>query len=100
MASDQDRLVTCRTVTAKVRGHRVKRRQCTTRVISRTTFPIPSTARASLTRNKVLYATGIAGQARVVLHALRRVPTGSYTLTLKYRLHGHVTTARTPLTIR
>ena len=96
----QIRLVTCRTVTAKVRGHRVKRRRCTTRLIgANAMFTIPATARASLTRQHVLYATGTAHDARVVLHARRRVPAGRYTLTLRYRLHGHPTTTRAPITI-
>jgi len=47
----------------------------------------------------VLYATGTASRARLLLHANRRVPAGRYTLTLTYRRAGHRITTRTPITI-
>ena len=82
-------------------GKRVKRSSCTTRLLAApATFTIPAIARASLTRNHVLYATGTTPHARVVLHARRSVPAGSYSLILHYLLHGHPTTTRTPITIR
>jgi hypothetical protein len=94
------RLVTCRTVTAKVRGHRVKRRRCTTRLASApSTFTTAGTARASLTRHDVLYATGTATGTRLVLHLRRRLPAARYTLRLTYRRHGARIATRTPITI-
>jgi len=97
----QIRLVTCKTVTVTVRGRKVKRRRCTTRLLSGTaTFTTSGTARASLTRHGVLFATGTASHARVVLYARRRLPAGRYTLTLSYHRHGHGITTRTPITIR
>jgi virginiamycin B lyase len=94
------RLVTCKTVTVTVRGHKVKRRRCTTRLISGTaSFTTGATARATLTRHGRRYATGTATHARLVLHARRRVPAGNYTLALSYRRHGHRVTTRTPITI-
>ena len=90
------RLVTCRTVTVKVGGRKVKRRRCSTRLISGTaTFTTTATARASLRRGGVLYATGTASRGRLRLNARRRVPAGRYTLTLTYR---RITT-RTVITI-
>ena len=94
------RLVSCRTVTVKVGGRKVKRRRCSTRLISGTaTFTTTATARASLRRRGVLYATGTVSRARLPLHANRRVAAGRYTLTLTYRRAGHRITTRTPITI-
>ena len=85
----------------KVRGDRVERRRCKTRLIRGTaTFTIPAGARASLTRHHVLYATGTAHRGRLVLHARRRLPAGRYTLTLRHRRDGHPTITRRPITIR
>jgi streptogramin lyase len=90
------RLVTCKTVTVKVHGHHVKRRRCTTRLISGTaTFTTAGTARASLTRHNTLYATGTASPTRLVLDLRRSLPAGRYTLTL----NRHGRTTRTPITI-
>jgi streptogramin lyase len=98
--SGRVRLVTCRTVTTKVRGHRVKRRRCTTRLASATaTFTTAGTARASLTRRDVLYAAGTASGTRLVLQLRRRLPAGRYTLTLTYRRHGARIATRTPIAI-
>jgi virginiamycin B lyase len=97
----QTRLVTCRTVTVKIRGRTVKRRRCNTRLISGTaTFTTTGTARASLTRRGVRYATGTVTRARLKLHARRRLPAGRYTLTISYRRHGRRITTRTPITMR
>jgi hypothetical protein len=91
------RLVICRTVTVRVRGRKVKRRRCKTRLITGTaTFRTTGRARASLTREGRRYATGTAGRGRLVLHARRSLPAGRYTLTLRYR---RITTRRR-ITIR
>jgi virginiamycin B lyase len=95
----QVRLVICRTVTVEVRDRRVRRSRCTTRLISRT-LTFSGTARASLARRGVLYATGTARRGRLALHARRPVPPGRYTLTLRYRRHGHPIATRTPIRLR
>lgn len=85
----QIRLVTCRMLTVKVRGHKVRRRRCTTKVITGAVkFTVASAAHVSLVRRGVLYATGTTGRAGFVLHARRPVGAGRYTLRLRYR-RGH-----------
>jgi virginiamycin B lyase len=97
----QVRLKTCRIVKRKVRGRRVKRRRCTTRLISGpATFTIPSRARARITRHRRVYATGTLCRGRLVLDTRRRVDGGRYTLTLRYRRDGRAVTTRTPITVR
>jgi streptogramin lyase len=85
----------CRNV--KVRG--ANRRRCQNRAIG-TTLTISGTARASLTRHGLLYATGTAQSAGLVLQARRRVPAGRYTLTLRYRGNAAPATTHTAITIR
>ena len=85
---------------ARCPSRRVKRQRCTTRLITgAATFTTAGTARASLTRNGVLIATGTASSGRAVLRALRPLRRGRYTLTLRYRRHGHPVTTRTPVTV-
>jgi virginiamycin B lyase len=97
----QIRLVTCETVKVKSHGRRVKRRRCTTRLITGpATFTTTGTARASLTRNGVSFATGTASNGRAVLRAHRPLRRGRYTLTVRSVKHGHRVTTRTPVTIR
>jgi hypothetical protein len=52
-------------------------------------------ARATLTRGRVVYATGTANLTRLVLHTRRPVRAGRYTLNLRHR-YGHrwITTRR------
>jgi hypothetical protein len=91
----QIELVTCKAVTVKLKGHKVKRNKCTAKLVSGTVrFTTTSVVRrASLTRGGVLYATGIVTNKGLALHALRRVRAGRYTLTLRYRQgHRQVTT--------
>jgi hypothetical protein len=83
--------VTCKVVTVKVKGHKVKRNKCKSRLVSGTVkFTTTSVVRrASLSRGGVLYATGTVTKKGLKLHALRRVRSGRYTLTLRYR-QGHM----------
>jgi hypothetical protein len=53
-----------------------------------------------VTRRHVIYATGTARNGRLVLDARRRLRAGRYTLTLRHWSNGHLSIARTPITIR
>ncbi|MGD0272343.1 MAG: FG-GAP-like repeat-containing protein [Gaiellaceae bacterium] len=102
-ASGKIELVTCKVVTVKVKGKKVKRNKCQTKLVSGTVkFTTASVVmRASLSRGGVLYATGTASRkSGLVLRSLRRVLAGRYTLTLRYH-QGHMqVTTRSPITIR
>jgi hypothetical protein len=74
-----------KTAEKKVKGHRVTRRKCTTRLISGVaTFTMTPTA-ARLTRGRIVNATGSAWPCEVTLDARRPVGGGRYTLTLRAR---------------
>lgn len=91
----QIRLITCKRAT----GGKAHRR-CKTRLVSVSeTFAIPRRARASLARKGRRYGTGKASGERVKLRLRRRLRPGRYTLTLRYRQHGHPTKARTTIAI-
>jgi len=79
--------VTCKSVTVKVKGKKVKKNKCSTKLVSGTvTFTTSSAVRhASISRGDVLYATGLVTSKGLVLHALRKVKAGRYTLTVRYR---------------
>jgi len=82
-APGQIMLVSCTTAKKKVKGQRVTRRKCTTRLISGVaTFTTTPTA-ARLTRGRVVYAAGSAWLYYVTLDASRRITPGRYTLTLR-----------------
>jgi hypothetical protein len=100
--SGQIELVTCKVVTVKVKGHKVKRRKCTTKLVSGTVKFTTASAvrRASLSRGGVLYATGTVTKKGLKLHALRRVRAGRYTLTLRYHQGHRQMTTRSQITIR
>ncbi len=94
-------LVTCKIVTVKVKGKSVKRKKCTSKLVSGTVKFTTSSAvrRASLSRGGVLYATGIVTNKGLVLHALRPVKAGRYTLTLRYWQGKTRVTARSQIKI-
>ena len=94
-------LVTCRVVKVKVKGKMVKRKKCTTRLVSGTVkFTTTSVAKARLSKAGVLYAKGtLTKKSGLVLRAVRRVKTGIYTLTLRYRWSGMQLTARSRIRI-
>ena len=90
-----------KTTTARGKKRKVKRRKCTTTLITGTaTFTTAGTARASLTRNGVLFPTGTASRGRAVLRVRRPLRHGRYTLTIRSVKHGHRVSTRTPITIR
>jgi hypothetical protein len=94
-------LVSCRTVTVKRHGHRVKRKQCVTKLVTGVVkFTAARTARASLTRRGRVYATGTATAARVRLRAHRRIDAGHYTLRLRYRHGRHTVTQKATVSLR
>ena len=98
----QIQLVTCKVVTVKVKGKAVKRKKCTSKLVSGPVKFTTSSAvrRASLTRGGVLYATGIVTNKGLVLHALRPVKAGRYTLTLRYWQGKTRVIARSQISIR
>ncbi|MGC9974594.1 MAG: glycosyl hydrolase [Gaiellaceae bacterium] len=84
-----DRLVTCKVVTVKVKGHKVKRNKCKSKLVrGMVKFTTKSVVRATLSKGRVLYATGTATKKGLKLRTLRRVRAGRYTLTLRYH-QGH-----------
>ncbi len=82
-------LVTCKTVTKRVHRRKVRRQQCTAKLVSGTLKF--KTARATLSRAGRVYARGSAsgggrhGGLRVTLVRARRLPAGRYLLTLRRR---------------
>jgi hypothetical protein len=93
----QIRLVTC-TVT---RRHHKKHKTCMTRTITGTATFTKSIAHATLTRNGIVYATGIATPTRLTLHATRQVPAARYTLILTHDVgHRRMITRRLAVRIR
>jgi virginiamycin B lyase len=101
----QIELVTCTTVTVKLDRHKVERKECTSRLLNGTVaFAITATsARATLTRAGVIYASGRAhtarGRTRVLLQARRQPRHGRYTLTLTEHLRHRTITMRRQVTI-
>jgi hypothetical protein len=99
----QIELITCRTVTKTVKRHIAKRkvtlRRCTTRLISGTARFTAAAAHATLTRDRITYATGNAEPARLVLYESRPLRPGRYTLTLTRDVGHHRLTSREQVTI-
>jgi hypothetical protein len=91
----QIRLVTCKVITR----HHKKRKTCTTRTITGTATFTTAIARATLTRNGIVYATGTATRTRLTLHATRPVPPARYTLLLTHDV-GHRKLSTRRLTLR
>lgn len=80
-------LVMCHAL-PKTKGHRTTVRQCTVTLLSSPPNPSPRKAnRATLTRGSLVYATGsgsaIGGRLRLVVHQIRTLRAGLYTLTLR-----------------
>jgi streptogramin lyase len=89
-AAGQIQLVTCKTVVVKKK----KKQKCTTKTVSSPVKFTAASARASLSRAGVVYASGTAGKRGLVLRARRAVAAGRYTLTLTYGHGHHATTVR------
>ena len=96
-------LITCKTISKRIKGHVRKRQKCTGRLVSgMVSFTLAGTAdRATISRGQVVYATGASastgrGRAQMVLNDLRPLRRGSYTLTLTTGLgHRRLMTRRT-----
>ena len=102
--------MSCKTVTRTVTRHgkkvKVKRQKCTTKLVS---GPVKFTAantsaRATLSRRGVVYATGYAyasrrGVRRTVLLVARTLRPGRYTLTLTSGRGRHTTRTHSQITI-
>lgn len=78
---------------------RIRRRQCTTRLITRTATFTTTPARATLVRGSVVYATGAARLDRLLLHGRRPLRPGRYTLILRHRQGHRQITTRTQITL-
>jgi virginiamycin B lyase len=91
-AAGQVDLVTCTTSTKTVKHKPKKVTTCTSRQVSSpATFTSDSEVRATLGRRGFVFATGWASGGRVLLHAMRALAEGRYTLTL---VSGHGRRAR------
>jgi hypothetical protein len=95
--------VTCHAVKVRKHGHVKTRNRCTTKLVSGSVkFTIPakaSSVHATLSRGSRTYARGSAGRRGIVLHAVRSVPRGHYTLRLSYRNAGGLRTIHRGVTV-
>jgi hypothetical protein len=107
-------LVMCNTVTSKrvvgkgAKRHtvHVRRQQCTARLVSgKITFMTTAAgARATVSRGRVVYATGVAvatgaGRLQLLLQDVRRIRRGGYELTLRTSHGRRSTTRRIAITV-
>jgi Glycine rich protein len=103
-AAGKIELVTCKTVTKKVKGHRRKVQVCTTRLVSGVVkFTAATADRATISRRGIVFATGVRvttapGRAQLVLSDSRPLTRGRYTLTIRRRRGRRLLTRR--MTIR
>ena len=93
-------LVTCKTVTKKIKGHTRRVQKCTSRLVSGPAKFTTSGAvdRATISRGRIAYATGTSvqlggGRSELLLHDLRALHRGRYTLTVRSP-HGDRRTLR------
>jgi hypothetical protein len=103
-APGQIKLITCHPVTKTVKRHgkpvKVKQQKCTSSVVSGTATFTTTLARATLTHNGIIYATGTADLTRLTLEQRRPIRPGHYTLTLTHHpSNHHQITTRRPITI-
>jgi hypothetical protein len=99
-------LVSCKSVTKLVKGHRRAVQQCTTKLVSGTVkfTATGSVMHATISRRGVRYAAGTSiatasGGLRLVLSDQRPLRRGRYLLTLHGRHDGRSITHRTSITI-
>ena len=98
-------IVTCKTVTKKVKGHRRKVQQCSGRLVSGTVKFTTSGASdtATIARGQTVYATGALitmgdGRRQLLLKQLKPLRAGRYTLTVRHRTHGRSSARRETIT--
>ena len=99
-------LVTCKTVTVKVKGRRRKVVKCSGRLVSGTVKFTTSAASdtATIARGKTVYATGATiatgdGRQQLLMKALKPLRAGRYTLTVRHRVPGRSSSRRETITI-
>lgn len=78
--------------------------KCSTRLVSGT-VKFTTSARATISRDRVRYATGVSvqlghGREQLLLHDLRPLRSGRYTLTTKTRHHGRIRATRAIIRIK
>ena len=103
-AAGKVRLVTCTTVTRRVKGKLRKVKRCKTKLLSGTATFTTTGVRARVSRAGGIYATGSTiptadGSIRLVLTTRRALAPGRYTLTLRLRSHGRWITDHSHITI-
>jgi len=87
-------LITCKTITKRVKGHRKTVQKCKGKLISGTVKFTSTTATdtATLSRAGIVYGSGesvaVGGATELVLAQRHRLRPGVYTLTLRTRKHG------------
>ena len=98
-------LVTCKTVTKKVKGHRRNVVKCSGRLVSGTVKFTTSGASdtATIARGQNVYATGAliaigGGRRQLLLKQLKPLRAGRYTLTVRHRAHGRSSARRETIT--
>ncbi|MHB1571340.1 MAG: choice-of-anchor D domain-containing protein, partial [Solirubrobacteraceae bacterium] len=105
-ASGKIELVTCKTITRKVKRHRRRVQRCTARLVSgRFKFTrAPGSVHATISRNGTVYASGVsvavgAAGSWMVLSDRRPLTHGRYTLTLRARRRARLITRRLTIAI-
>ena len=99
-------LITCKTVTKRVKGHLRKVQRCTGKLVSGTVkfTTTGAVVHATLSRRGVVYASGASvsvagGRSLLVLNDRHRLSRGSYLLTLRRRGGHRWVTHRMQVTI-
>lgn len=97
-------LVTCRTVTKKVKDRKRKVQECAVRLVSGSVKFTVTAGRATISRGRTLYATGATvsigpGRSQLVLTDRRLLRRGSYTLSVRTRHHRGWIVQRQRITI-
>jgi virginiamycin B lyase len=97
-------LVTCKTVTKKVRGHRRKLQKCTARLVSKTVKFTAAAASAKLSRASHVVASGVSvaaggGVTELLLADEKPLRRGGYTLSVRSLRGGRWMVHRTTITI-
>jgi hypothetical protein len=98
-------LITCKTVTKKIKGHRRTTELCTGRLVSgKASFTTAASDRATISRGRTVFAIGASvqlggGRSVVLLDHPRVLRRGRYTLTLHARHGSRRVTKRLAITI-
>ncbi|HEY6397506.1 MAG TPA: hypothetical protein VIX82_08645 [Solirubrobacteraceae bacterium] len=92
-------LLAHRVGTVKRHGKTLRRRRCTVKDVRGTPTFTTTVASATLTRGRVVYASGTARLTRLVLHPRRAVAPGRYTLTLTHGRGDRRYTTRQSVTL-